>query len=71
MYIKIKVIAGAKSEKVLKKSKDHFIISIKEKTKNNSANGRILQIISEIYQTKDVKIINGHHSPSKLLSVGD
>ncbi len=71
MYIKVMVIAGAKSEKVEKKSDDHFVISIKEKAKNNLANRRVLEIISDIYKTKKVRIISGHHSPSKLLSVGD
>ena len=71
MYIKVRVIAGSKKEKVTKESEDHFIISVKEKAERNLANGRILEIISDIYKTKKVKIISGHHSPSKLLSVGD
>ena len=69
MYIKVKVIAGAKSEKVVRKTDDHFIISVKEKAENNLANRRVLQIISDIYKIKKVRIVSGHKSPSKLLSV--
>ena len=71
MYIKVRVIADSKKEKVIKESDDHFTISIKEKAERNLANSKILEIISNIYNTKKVKIISGHHSPSKLLSVGD
>jgi uncharacterized protein YggU (UPF0235/DUF167 family) len=71
MYIKVKVIVGAKGEKVVKKSDDHFVISVREKAKSNAANARILKIVSEIYKTKNVRIVAGHHSTGKLLSVGD
>ena len=69
MYIKVRVIAGAKSERVLKETKDHFVISVKEKAKGNAANRRVLEIISEIHGGEKVRIISGHHSPGKLLSV--
>ena len=69
MYIKVRVIAGAKSERVLKETKDHFVISVKEKARAGEANRRILAIISEIYHTKNVRIISGHQSPGKLLAV--
>ena len=69
MYIKVRVIADARSEKVVRESDDHFVISVKEKARANLANGRILRIISDIYKNKKVRIISGHHSPSKLLSV--
>lgn len=71
MYIKIKVTAGAKREKIIKKSDDHFDISVEEKAENNQANKRILEIIRDIFKTKKIRIVSGHHSPSKILSVGD
>ena len=52
-----------------RKSDDHYLISIKEKAKAGLANQRILEIVSDVYKTKKVRIISGHHSPSKLLSV--
>jgi uncharacterized protein (TIGR00251 family) len=71
MYIKVRVTAGAKEEVFEKKSKDHFDIKVKEKAQKNMANKRIIEIISKHFSTNNVKIINGHHSPSKLLSIGD
>ncbi len=69
MYIKIKVKAGAREEKVVKKSDDHYDISVREKAEANAANRRILEIISDIYKTKKVRIISGHHEPGKIISV--
>lgn len=69
MYIKVRVITGARVEKVEMQSIDHYLISVKEKAKIGLANRRILEIVSDIYKTKKVRIISGHHSPSKLLSV--
>ena len=71
MYIKVRVNAGAKSELVLKKSNDHFDISVREKAEMNMANRRILALIAEAYSLPGgkVRIVSGHHSPSKILSL--
>jgi len=71
MFIKVKVQAGARKEKIEKKSDDHFIISVKEPAERNLANNRICEIIALNFNVprKAVRIINGHQSPSKILSV--
>ena len=71
MYIKVKVIAGAKKEKVERTSADHFVVSVREKAERNMANGRVIEIVAQAcgVPTGKVRIINGHHSPSKMLSV--
>lgn len=70
MYIHVKVTTNAKKESVEQIDKDHYKISVKEKAERNMANERILEIIREkIPETKEIRIISGHHSPSKLLSV--
>ena len=71
MYIKVRVTAGAKKETVKVESADKLIISVKEKAKENQANKRVLQLVADHLKVpiKKVKIINGHHSPSKLLEV--
>lgn len=71
MYIKVNVIAGAKKESFVKKSKDHFDISVKEKAERNMANTRVIELVAEHFQIakNKVRIINGHHHPSKLLSI--
>lgn len=71
MYIKVKVIASARKEKIEKKSDDYYLISVKEKAERNMANSRVCEIISLLYKVpiKSVRIINGHQSPSKILSI--
>lgn len=71
MYIKIKVQAGAKREVVTKKSKDSYIIAVREPALRNQANKRICEIVASLFNvsTKSVHIINGHQSPSKILSI--
>ncbi len=71
MYIKVNVIAGARKEIFDKKSKDHFKISVKEKAERNMANTRVLELVAEYFKVSKnkVKIINGHHHSSKLLSL--
>ena len=70
-YIHLKVTAGAKKESFVKKSKDHFIMSIKEKAERNMANTRVVQLIAEYFKVSKskVRIVNGHHHPSKLLVI--
>lgn len=71
MYIKVRVLAGAKKEFFKKKSEDHFEISVKEEAKQNMANRRVMEVVAkELGVPKEkIRIISGHHSPSKILSV--
>ena len=71
MYIKVEVLAGAKEESVEKTGCDSFVISVREKAEQNSANRRILELIRTEFGGRGVvvKIISGHHSPRKILSV--
>jgi uncharacterized protein YggU (UPF0235/DUF167 family) len=71
MYIKVRVVAGAKKEEVISEKPDHFKIFVRQKAKQNIANKRVLEIVAREYCIKPalVRIISGHHSPSKLLSV--
>ncbi|MDE1925433.1 MAG: DUF167 domain-containing protein [Patescibacteria group bacterium] len=73
MYIKVRVIAGAKHEKVETQSKDHFKISVKEPAKQNLANKRVVELVAAHFRVaaNKVRILNGHQSPSKLLSIQD
>ncbi|HLP86673.1 MAG TPA: DUF167 domain-containing protein [Candidatus Paceibacterota bacterium] len=71
MYIKVRVLAGAKKENVSKKNKDTYIISVREKAERNLANKRICEIMAGIFNisTKKVRIVSGHQSPSKIIAV--
>lgn len=78
MYIHVKVTAGARKESFSPrqlagkpKSEDHFEISVKEKAEGNRANIRVLEILASHFMVpvSKVRIINGHHHPSKLLII--
>ena len=73
MYIKVRAIAGAKKEEVIVEKPNYFKIFVREKAERNEANDRIIELVAKQYgvATNKVKIINGHHNPSKLLSVDD
>jgi uncharacterized protein YggU (UPF0235/DUF167 family) len=73
MYIKVRVLAGAKHEAIEHLSSDHFKISVKEPAQQNLANTRVIELIAAHYElpASKVKIINGHQSTSKLLSIPD
>ena len=70
-YIHVKVTAGARKESFKKKSEDHFEISVKEKAEHNMANIRVLELIAKHFKVivNKVRIVNGHHHPSKLIVV--
>lgn len=73
MYVKVRVKTGQKKERVAEGAKGTFAISVKEKAERNSANARIIKIIAEKLgvPVKKVRIISGHHAPSKLLFVAE
>lgn len=72
MYIKVRVIVGSKKEKIEKKTKDTYYISVKEKAERNMANRRVCEMMASTLSVpvKAIRIISGHQSPSKILSIG-
>lgn len=73
MYVKVRVIAGAKKEMAEEVSAGHFKMSVKEPAERNLANRRIIELVAAHYKLppKRVRIISGHTSPSKILSIPD
>ncbi len=71
MFIKVKVQANSKKEEVKKKNDDTYSISVKQKAERNMANTRVCEIIASLFNIsyKNVRIINGHQSPNKILSI--
>lgn len=61
---------GAKHELVKKKG-EALIISVKEPAVGNRANMRVREVVAMHFGIflQDVRIINGHHNHSKMLSV--
>lgn len=70
MYLKIKVVPNAKKEKIEVLSEDAWRIWTTFPAENNLANNRILEIIRESHPNKSVRIVSGHQSPSKIVSIG-
>jgi len=70
-YIHVKVKAGMRQESFIRKSEDHFEISVRQKAERNMANSRILELIADHFKVirSKVRILNGHRSPSKLLVI--
>jgi uncharacterized protein YggU (UPF0235/DUF167 family) len=71
MYIKIRVVPGSRKETFEEVSKDHFKIWVKEKAERNQANRRVVEVIADYFKLtpNKVRIISGHYSPGKILSL--
>ena len=70
-YIHVKDTASARKEFFKKKKEDHFEISVREKAERNMANGRVLELVAVHFKVpvNKVRIVNGHHHPSKLVLI--
>ena len=71
MYIKVKVVPGAKREKVSKIKDNTYNICVKELAERNLANNRVREILANEFRVSvnKIKIINGHHSSIKMFSI--
>ena len=71
MYIKVRVYPKSKKESFVKIADNKFEIRVKEKAERNLANKRVTELVADHFEIepKKVKIVSGHHSPSKMLSV--
>lgn len=71
MYIRIDATTEAKRELVKKTGPDSFDVSVREKPERNMANRRILELVRCEFGGTGVmvKIISGHRSPRKIISV--
>lgn len=73
MYIRVRVSAGAKKEIFTANSDGSFLVSVKEPAEGNRANTRVLELVAEHYgiKPKQIRIVSGHHSSGKILSIPD
>lgn len=73
MYIRVRVAAGVKKEVFEAVSADSFLVSVKDPAEQNMANKRVLELVGEHFgvSPRSIRIISGHHSPSKILSIPD
>ena len=69
MYIKLRVLTKSKKEEIEKISDDTFRVYVKEEAEMNLANNKVLKLMKEYFKTNDVRLVSGHHSPSKIIFV--
>lgn len=71
MYVKVRALAGQKKEEIKEIGENRLEIRVKEPAERNLANNRIIEILSSYFgvSVKRVRIISGHHHPSKIFSV--
>lgn len=71
MYVKVRVCAGAKKERVTKLAPNTYELVVRAPAERNLANVRVRELIAEEYAvpTGSVRLVTGHRSPSKVLDV--
>lgn len=70
MYLKVFVTPSAKREKVEEKG-ETLVISVREPASGNHANNRVREVIAHRYKVPvgKVRILTGHHSWAKMISI--
>ena len=71
MLIKVHVSTYAKEEEIRVIAEDRYKIAVKEPPENNRANERIMEIMRHIYPEMIVRIVSGHHSSAKIISLSE
>lgn len=71
MYLRVIVTPGAKKESVEERGASELALSVREPAQQNLANRRVVQLVAERYGVPEraVRIISGHRSPRKMLSI--
>ena len=71
MYIRVHAVAGSRRESVKQESPGVYAVTVREPAERNLANTRIRELLAEELKVPvgAVRIINGHHSPTKLFSI--
>ena len=69
MYIHVKIKLKQKEEYIKELKPDHFEVSVKVDAVRNLANQRMIEIVKEHFKTNKVKIMSGHRTRTKLLSI--
>ena len=70
MYVKVKVTPESKRDTLIKRGAN-IEVSVKEKAIRNLANNRAKEMVAGHFgvTTKQIRIVSGHHSPSKIFSI--
>lgn len=71
MFLRVDVVPDARKEEVLEGKNGSLILRVKEPAEGNRANLRVRELVSLRFQVPfaAVRILTGHHSRSKLLTI--
>ncbi len=71
MYIRVDITTRAKKESVAETKPQYFEVSVRAKAERNEANVRMKELLAEYFSVpvQALRIINGHHSPRKLIDI--
>ncbi len=71
MYIRVHAVAQSKRESIKQESVGVYAITVREPAERNLANTRIRELLALELKVPvgAIRLINGHHSPTKLFSV--
>ena len=71
MYIKVTVTPGARKETIARSGDTAFVISVKEPAAQNHANTRVRELLAQHFNITraQVRILTGHRSRSKMISI--
>lgn len=70
MYLKVKVFPDSRHERVEKISEEEWRVWTKKPAEQNLANNRVLEILRIDFPNQQIRLVSGHHSPSKIFSIG-
>jgi len=70
-YVKIKVHAGCKMSKTVRRAQDSFEVWVKAEAERGQANAAMLSAVARELgvEAKTLRIIKGAHSPAKIIEM--
>jgi hypothetical protein len=71
MLIHVKIKPDSKEDKIIQKNETSFIVHVKEPAEENRANKKLIELIADKFKIvkSKVRIVTGHHQPSKILDI--
>lgn len=73
MLIHVKIFPESKEDIVEIKSDVSYVVRVREKAERNAANERMRELLASHLRVEAsrVRIITGHHAPSKIIEIID
>ena len=71
MLFHVKIEPESKEDSVTQKNKTSFLVKVRDEAKENKANYKMLFLLAKHFKIEKnkLRIITGHHSPSKILEI--